>query len=181
MNNMFHSFSIKLTGQNLDDKLIFDYDDYRTKLDANELPHDVTLAKAVAFIRLYKLKQALSTIQVPVYFDIKFGTAGSAAVVPTAPELVIGFGSLENLTGTGIIDDVTLEAAKTKAIADLKFLVESTLNQNFVQFGWTTFVTTRDQHPGVSSEITVTELKEEYVTVPAVSVTATVTYIEQKA
>lgn len=180
MNNMFHAFSIKVPGALLDDKFFFDYSDYDSVLEDQSIDATSTGVKAVAYVRLYRLKQDLSTIQAPIYQETKFGTAGSALVVPQDAEIIVGYGSLENLTGLGIYDDASLEAAKAAAVTAITAMVNTVLNEDHTMYSWLVDKYSRANNPISNTEVTHIGLREDYVTAPAVTPTVTVEYIELK-
>lgn len=181
MNNMFHAFSIKVPGALLDDKFFFDYSDYDAAVENLTIDDTNSKAKAVAYVRMFRLKQELSKLQVPVYSTVKFGTAGTALTVPSDAEIVVGFGSLENLTSTGIVDDSTLAAAKTAAVELIKGIIENVLNQDHVMYSWVVGKYTRDNNPISATEVTHVALREDYITAPKVTPSVTVQYVALQA
>lgn len=181
MNNMFHAFSIKVPGALLDDKFFFDYSNYDAVVDDLSINDTNSRAKAVAYVRMFRLKQDLSTLQVPVYLTVKFGTPGSALVVPSDAEIVVGFGSLENLTSTGIVDDASLTAAKDAAVVLIKGIITNVLNQDHVMYSWVVGKYTRDNNPISATEVTHVALREDYITAPKVTPVVTVQYVALQA
>ncbi len=181
MNNMFHAFSIKVPGALLDDKFFFDYSDYHAAVENLTIDDTNSKAKAVAYVRMFRLKQELSKLQVPVYLTVKFGTAGTALTVPSDAEIVVGFGSLENLTSTGIVDDATLNAAKVSAVALIRGIIETVLDQDHVMYSWVVSKYSRMNNPIANIEVEHIGLREEYITAPKVTPSVTVQYVALQA
>lgn len=180
MNNLFNAFSIKVSGQLVDNKKFFEYPDY--DVTSLTVPTDAqTLTKAEAYVRLKHVERKLSELSVPVYFEIYFGTEGTTSTVPTNAELVVGYVSIEPFLSTletypDEADRFTAAAGVLKTIIDAAF-AEEILDEFFeVQ---TTY--SRYPFPGATTENTYRELETIYVTVPAETANSTVVYIEIKA
>ncbi|AFC21761.1 hypothetical protein GAP32_311 [Cronobacter phage vB_CsaM_GAP32] len=180
MNNLFNAFSIKVSGQVLDNQKFFQYSDYDNT--STTAPTDAqTLTKAKAFVRLKHIERKLSELAVPVYFKINFGTAGTAANVPANAEIVVGYISIEPFLSTletapDEADRFTAAAGVIKGIIDAALAAE--LKDEFFEVQKTY---SRSKFPGSSDTETFRELETIYVTVPDAEVESTVAYIEIKS
>lgn len=178
MNNMFHAFRISVPGSVLDDKFFFDYMDYRSVEQSQTIDYDKSLVKAIANVRMYRLKQSLSTLQAPIYLDVKFSTDGTALTVPSGLQMVVGFGSLENLSSVGIVDDASLQNAKDAAVQAIKAVISDVLSTDHTMYSWVVDKYTKANNPISNVEVTHVALREEYVTATAITSEFDVQYIE---
>lgn len=180
MNNLFNAFSIKVSGQVLDNKKFFEYADYDNT--STTVPTDAqTLTKAKAYVRLKHIKRKLSELSVPVYFTINFGTAGTASSVPSNAEIVVGYISIEPFLST--LETAPEEADRfTAAAGVIKDIIDQALSDELEdEFFEVQKTITRSTFPGSSTTETYHELQTIYVTVPDSEVESTVAYIEIKA
>lgn len=177
MNNLFNAFSIKVSGQNLDDLKYFQYSDF----DTTSLPTDAeTLAKAVAYIRMRHLQRKLSELSVPIYKEVYFGTAGTSKAVPTNAEIVVSYISIEPFLST--LETAPDEADRFTAAADvLKGIVQEALNSDINELVEVQKTSTREEYAGSPSQDTFTDVRNVYVDAPAVTPTVTVEYLQIKS
>lgn len=177
MNNLFNAFSIKVSGQNLDDLKYFQYSDF----DVDNLPTDAeTLAKAVAYIRMRHVQRKLSELSVPIYKKVYFGTAGTSKTVPANAEIVVSYISVDAFLST--LDTAPDEADRYTAAADvLKGIVQEALNSDINELVEVQKTSTREEYAGSPSMETFTDVRNVYVDAPAVTPTVTVEYLQIKS
>jgi len=177
MNNLFNAFSIKVSGQNLDNLKYFQYEDF----DAESLPTDAeTLAKAVAYIRMRHIQRKLSELSVPVYKEVYFGTEGTAKTVPSAAEIVVSYISIEPFLST--LETAPAEADRFTAAADvLKGIVVEALGADINELVEVQKTSTREEYAGAASQETFSDVRNVYVDAPAVTPTVTVEYLQIKS
>lgn len=168
MNNLFKAFKIEVSGQELDDKLFFQYSDYNSN-DAGVPPDAAILAKAVAFTRMQQLKRKLSELTIPVYCTVEFATPGTAAVVPTGATITVGYISYEPFVSTvsPIPED---EAAQITAAAQtIKKIVDDCLSAKLTdEMAYVQNTVLRTQNPLVTTQVSLRDVFMDYIDVPAV-------------
>jgi hypothetical protein len=180
MNNLFNAFSIKVPGEVLDNKKFFEYADYDNT--SITVPTDAeTLTKAKAYVRLKQVERKLSELSIPVYFTIKFTTAGTASTVPSDAEIVVSYISIEPFLST--LDTYPDEADRfTAASTVIKGIIDvalaDVLENEFFEVQKTY---SRAVFPGSSTTDTYRELETIYVTVEDSAVESTVVYIDLTA
>lgn len=177
MNNQFNAFSIVVEGQILDDVQFYEYSDYDSS-DTTTPTDDEVLAKAKAFIRTKHVERALSSLSVPVYFTITYGTAGTSATIPTDATIVVGYVSLEAFIST-ITDTPMTDAQKqTAAAASLKTIVDAALAADIEnEYGTIQYTFEKVAYKGTTTEETFKETQTVYLDVPSADVTSTVSFI----
>lgn len=178
MNNLFHAFSIKVPGQFLDDKLFYTYEDFDAE-DLSKPTDEQTVEKGKAYIRMQQLKRKLSELCVPVYCTVNFGTPGTCATIPTDAEIVVGYITYEPflaVTDTAPVDP-TADAAAT-----VMEIVEGVMDEVISDTFCTVQLTVNRLETAIPDAATVKfrEIRDIYLTAPAVTVTPTVTYVEIK-
>lgn len=177
MNNQFNAFSIKVPGQVLDNLKYFQYSDF----DSEATPTDAeTTAKAVAYLRLRHVQRKLSELSVPVYSTMYFGTEGTASTVPTDAELVVSYISIDGFLST--LETAPAEADRYTAASDvLKAIVLDSMSAEFSELVEVQKTSTREEYAGSPSQETFVDVRNVYVTVPAVTPAVVVEFVQIKA
>ncbi len=177
MNNSFNAFSIKVSGQNLDDLKYFQYPDF----DTASLPSDAeSLAKAIAYTRMRHIQRKLSELSVPVYKKVFYSTEGTAKTVPTGAEIVVSYQSIDAFLST--LETAPAEEDRFTAAADvLKSIIVEALNSALNELAEVQKTSTREEYAGSASQETFTDVRNVYIDVPAVTPTVTVEYLQIKA
>ena len=164
MNNMFNAFSISVSGQVLDNKKFYNYDDYDNT--STSVPTDEeTLTKAQAYIRLKHVERALADLCIPVYYTIKFGTEGTASDVPSDAEIVVAYPSIEPFLA--LVEDDYSEDPLTFAASVVKFMIDAALKPELTELFEVQKTYSRTRVPGSSETDTYRELNTIWVTAPA--------------
>lgn len=178
MNNLFKAFKIEVSGQNLDDKLFFQYDDYESN-DAGVPADAAVLAKAVAFTRMQQLKRKLSELTIPVYCTVEFATPGQAGVVPTGATITIGYISYEPFVS--VVEPIPKDEAEqiTAAEETIKKIVDDCLGAELTgEMAYVQKTVERTQNPLVTTQVSLRDVFMDYIDVAAVvSPASTVTFI----
>lgn len=179
MNNLFQAFTIKIPGQNLDDKQFYEYADFDSQ-DFTSPTDAQVRAKAVALVRMKQIKRKLSEYAIPIYFSISYAATGTASTIPTDPTLTVGYISYEPFIST--LDPIpkfaTEAEAATAAAGVIKTIIDEAMNSDIDQeFAVLQKLYSLENNPIAKEEFDYRELYMEYVDAPAVTVSSTVTHV----
>ena len=179
MNNLFKAFTITIPGQDLDDKRFFEYSDF----DSSDMtsPTDAqVLAKAIAYTRMQQIKRKLSELTVPIYCTVEFGTAGTAATIPSDATITVGYISYEPFVSTletipkSDADQITASEGVIKQIIDTALASELTQEMAAVQS-----IVSRTVTPLLATTTQQRDVFMDYIDVPALSgVVSTVAFVQ---
>lgn len=124
MNNQMHVFKITVPGKLLDNKLYYQYDDFKdAQDDPTKPPSDAqTEDKSKAYVRMRYFNIQLASLIVPVYATFEPATDGTSADIPDSPVLNIGYVTYEPFLSTLSDEDrskLDTEDKRTAAAADV--------------------------------------------------------------
>jgi len=179
MNNLFKAFTIKVPGQDLDDKRFFEYSDFDSENMTTPTDAEV-LAKAIAYTRMQQIKRKLSELTVPIYCTVEFDTEGTAATIPTDATITVGYISYEPFASTVSpvpkTDDEQITASETV----IKGIIDAALASSLVQeMAAVQKITSRTITPLLATTTLQRDVYMDYIDVPALTgVVSTVEFVK---
>lgn len=178
MNNLFKAFTIKVPGQDLDDKRFFEYEDFDSS-DMSTPTDEEVLAKAIAYTRMQQIKRKLSELTVPIYCTVEFASEGTASTVPSDATITVGYISYQPFVST--VDPIPVEESEqiTAAETVIKKIIDEAMASELVQeMAAVQKITSRTITPLITKEESYRDVYMDYIDVPSVTVSSTVTFVK---
>lgn len=179
MNNLFEAFTIEIPGQSLDDKYFYEYSDFDN--DDLAIPTVAqSVEKAKAFIRMKQIKRKLSELAIPVYFTVRFGTAGTASTIPTDAVLTVGYISYDAfISSINPVPEYATEEDAAKGAAEvIKLIIDNAMNQEISdEYAVVAKLYDLERNPFNTTEQSYREIEVIYLTADAVVVDSTVSHL----